>query len=46
MIQGETPAGSANEKGNGHAHTGVMGDRHGIAAEDNIKEKHGIMNAH
>merc|ERR1712193_585574 len=36
MINGQSP----EEGSSGHEHTGVMGDRHGIAAEDQIKEKH------
>merc|ERR1712169_57898 len=36
MISGQSP----EEGSSGHEHTGVMGDRHGIAAEDQIKEKH------
>jgi len=44
MIQGQSPDNSSNE--NGHEHTGIQGDRHGIAAEDKEKEKVGILNGH
>jgi Amt family ammonium transporter len=40
MITGQTPA-----KDTGASHTGIMGDRHGVAAEDEIKEKRGITGA-
>ncbi|CZR50862.1 probable ammonium transporter MEAA [Phialocephala subalpina] len=39
MINGHSPERS-HENGNGHG--AVIGDRHGIAAEDRIKEKDGI----
>jgi Amt family ammonium transporter len=42
MIQGHSPDNSSNE--NGNAHTGIQGDRHGIAAENKEKEKAGILN--
>ena len=50
MIHGMSPEtskkdshenGRANGHGNGHA--GVIGDRHGIAAEDQEKEKRGLV---
>lgn len=51
MIQGQSPDGSnangngdaivnGNANGNGSAHTGIQGDRHGIAAEDKEKAIH------
>ena len=43
MIQGQSPDESINET-NGNAHTGIQGDRHGIAAEDAMKEKAGMTN--
>jgi ammonium transporter, Amt family len=44
MINGHSPDGE-NEHINGNSHTGIMGDRHGIAAEDEIKEKQGLPGA-
>jgi Amt family ammonium transporter len=41
MINGHSPD-RENGHVNGNSHTGVMGDRHGIAAEDNLKEKQGL----
>jgi Amt family ammonium transporter len=38
MISGQNP-------NNGNAHTAVIGDRHGVAAEAEIKEKNGITPA-
>jgi Amt family ammonium transporter len=46
MIQGQSPDHSSQEGTNGHAHTGIQGDRHGIAAEDAEKEKAGMLNGH
>jgi Amt family ammonium transporter len=37
MIQGQSPDHSSSEGTNGNAHTGIQGDRHGIAAEDEKK---------
>jgi Amt family ammonium transporter len=37
MINGHIP-----ERPTGNEHTGIMGDRHGVAAEDEIKEKSGV----
>ena len=42
MIQGQPPDDSSAE--NGNAHTAVQGDRHGVAVEDQEKEKAGITN--
>jgi Amt family ammonium transporter len=39
MITGHSP-----ERDTSSNHNGIMGDRHGIAAEDAIKEKEGIAN--
>jgi ammonium transporter, Amt family len=39
MITGHSP-----ERDTSSNHNGVMGDRHGVAAEDAIKEKEGIAN--
>lgn len=39
MIQGHAPDNSSGQGTNGNAHTGIQGDRHGVAAEDNLKEK-------
>lgn len=36
MITGQSPHGSGSNDG-GNAHTGIMGDRHGVAAEDEKK---------
>jgi len=44
MIQGQSPDSSSGE--NGHAHTGIQGDRHGVAAEDQLKEKGRLANGH
>jgi ammonium transporter, Amt family len=44
MINGQSPNGE-NGHVNGNNHTGIMGDRHGIAAEDEIKEKQGLPGA-
>jgi Amt family ammonium transporter len=41
MITGHSPTPSSGGE-NGHAHTGIGGDRHGIAAEDAEKEKAGL----
>jgi Amt family ammonium transporter len=38
MINGHSPEPDTD----GHAHTGIGGDRHGVAAEAEIKEKHGV----
>jgi Amt family ammonium transporter len=43
MINGHSPDG---DHSNGNSHTGIMGDRHGVAAEDEIKEKQGLPGAH
>lgn len=46
MIQGQSPSrsgeSSSGTAGSGHEHTGVMGDRHGIAAEDKEKASMGL----
>jgi Amt family ammonium transporter len=39
MIQGHAPDNSSGQGTNGNAHTGIQGDRHGVAAEDKLKEK-------
>jgi Amt family ammonium transporter len=39
MIHGSSPDSSS-----GNEHTGIMGDRHGVAVEDQVKEKAGITN--
>ncbi|KAF4636372.1 hypothetical protein G7Y89_g1710 [Cudoniella acicularis] len=39
MINGHSP-----DRNSSTAHTGIMGDRHGIQAENEIKEKEGIPN--
>jgi Amt family ammonium transporter len=44
MINGHNPVGE-NGDANGNSHTGIQGDRHGIAAEDEIKEKNGLPGA-
>jgi Amt family ammonium transporter len=44
MIQGQSPDHSSQD--GGHAHTGIQGDRHGIAAENVEKEKAGMLNGH
>jgi ammonium transporter, Amt family len=44
MIQGQLPSGDVNEGGQGHTHTAVTASRQGIAADDAIKEKRGIVN--
>lgn len=41
MIQGENPEVNGSGNGSGTEHTGVMGDRHGVAAEDAEKKKLG-----
>jgi Amt family ammonium transporter len=38
MIQGESPNGADSHSTGGHEHTGIQGDRHGIAAENKMKE--------
>ena len=43
MINGQSPSPERHSE-NGNAHTGVMGDRHGVAAEDIEKEKAGMIN--
>ena len=45
MINGQSPDGD-NGHSNANSHTGIMGDRHGVAAEDEIKEKQGLPGAH
>lgn len=40
MINGQNP------EANGASHTGIQGDRHGIAAENREKEKEGLTNGH
>jgi len=42
MIQGHNPDGGSSGS-DGHEHTGIQGDRHGVAAEDNEKAKHNGM---
>lgn len=42
MINGQSPS-LATTNGNGH--TAIVGDRHGVAAEDEIKEKRGVLGA-
>ena len=44
MIQGQSPDHSSQD--GGHAHTGIQGDRHDIAAENVEKEKAGMLNGH
>ena len=44
MIQGQSPDSHSQEGTNGNAHTGIQGDRHGVAAEDVEKEKAGLAN--
>jgi ammonium transporter, Amt family len=44
MINGHSPTGE-NGHANGNSHTGIQGDRHGVAAEDEIKEKNGLVGA-
>jgi Amt family ammonium transporter len=44
MINGHSPV-AENGHANGNSHTGIQGDRHGIAAEDEIKEKNGLPGA-
>jgi Amt family ammonium transporter len=41
MIQGQSPDGSSSD---GNAHTGIQGDRHGVAAEDAEKDRAGMIN--
>lgn len=46
MINGQNPSPeTVSGAGNGNSHTGVMGDRHGVAAEDKEKEKLGLVGA-
>jgi len=43
MVQGQSPDDASNNSTvGGHDHTGIQGDRHGIAAEDVEKIKHGV----
>lgn len=42
MINGQSPS-PAMSSGNGHP--AIVGDRHGVAAEDEIKEKRGVLGA-
>jgi len=45
MINGHSPESSHDSSHDGgNEQTGVMGDRHGIAASSDLKEKHGILN--
>jgi Amt family ammonium transporter len=46
MIHGQSPEReNGNVQENGNSHTAIIGDRHGIAAEDKVKEKNGIVGA-
>jgi Amt family ammonium transporter len=48
MIHGQSPERSSENEPtheDGTSHTGIMGDRHGIAAHDQIKEKQGLVGA-
>lgn len=40
-----TAAGNGSS-GGGHEHSAIMGDRHGVAAEDHLKEQAGMTNDH
>lgn len=44
MVQGHSPD-HDSASGSGNEHTGIQGDRHGIAAEDEEKKIHGINGA-